>query len=77
LSRLLATTLGVKGALFALLVFAVARQDLPQFHGKAILGRAIAYPIAIRWGTFALGLGGSCLAALMLTRALWRQGSRA
>jgi hypothetical protein len=27
-------------------VFAVARQDLPQFHGKSMTGRAIAYPVA-------------------------------
>jgi len=30
----------------ALLAFAVARQDLPQFHGKSMTGRAIGYPIA-------------------------------
>ena len=38
--------LAVKVALVALLVFAVARPDLPQFAGKAMSGRAIAYPIA-------------------------------
>jgi hypothetical protein len=32
--------------LIALLVFAVARQDLPQFAGKAVTARAIFYPIA-------------------------------
>ncbi len=36
----------LKVALVALLVFAVARQDLPQFHGKAVIGRAIFYPLA-------------------------------
>jgi hypothetical protein len=29
-----------------LLVFAVARPDLPQFAGKAMTGRAIGYPVA-------------------------------
>ena len=29
-----------------LLVFAAARQDLPQFHGKSMTGRAIGYPLA-------------------------------
>jgi len=38
--------IAVKAALIALLVFAVARQDLPQFHGKAVTGRAIFYPLA-------------------------------
>jgi hypothetical protein len=38
--------LAVKASLFALLLFAVARPDLPRFHGKAITGRAIGYPIA-------------------------------
>jgi hypothetical protein len=42
----LALDLALKSALVGLLVFAVARQDLPQFHGKAIVGRALAYPIA-------------------------------
>jgi hypothetical protein len=36
----------VKASLVGLLVFAVARPDLPQFHGKAMLGRALTYPIA-------------------------------
>ena len=36
----------VKVALVALLLFAVARQDLPQFEGKAMVGRALTYPIA-------------------------------
>jgi hypothetical protein len=38
--------LGVKAALVGLLVFAVARQDLPQFDGKAMVGHALTYPIA-------------------------------
>jgi hypothetical protein len=38
--------LAVKAALVGLLVFAVARPDLPQFHGKAMVGRAIFYPIS-------------------------------
>ena len=45
-SCLLALDLAVKLALFALLIYAAARQDLPQFHGKSLTGRAIAYPIA-------------------------------
>jgi len=36
----------VKAALVALLLFAVARPDLPQFEGKAMTGRALTYPIA-------------------------------
>ena len=43
----LVATLFVKAALVGLLLFAVARPDLPQFHGKAIAGRAIAYPLAV------------------------------
>jgi hypothetical protein len=42
----LALNLGVKGALAALLLFAVRRRELPQFAGKAMTGRAIAYPAA-------------------------------
>ena len=42
----LALDLALKGLLVGLLVFAVARQDLPQFAGKAVTGRAIAYPLA-------------------------------
>jgi hypothetical protein len=36
----------LKLALAGLLAFAVARQDLPQFHGKSMTGRAIGYPVA-------------------------------
>ena len=36
----------VKALLVGLLAFAVARPDLQQFAGKAMTGRAIAYPIA-------------------------------
>jgi hypothetical protein len=45
-SSALALDAGVKLALVGLLVFAVARQDLPQFHGKSMAGRALGYPIA-------------------------------
>ena len=38
--------LAVKAALVGLLVLAVARPDLPQFHGKAMAGRALTYPLA-------------------------------
>ena len=34
-------------SLVGLLVFALARPDLPQFAGKAMWGRAIAYPIGV------------------------------
>jgi hypothetical protein len=37
----------VKVALVALLAFAVVRQDLPQFQGKAMEGRALTYPFAV------------------------------
>jgi hypothetical protein len=36
----------VKAALIALLLFAVVRRDLPQFEGKAMVGRALTYPLA-------------------------------
>src|SRR5712691_6595024 len=36
----------VKAALVGLLLFAVVRRDLPQFQGKAVVGRALAYPLA-------------------------------
>ena len=38
--------LAVKAALVGLLLFAVARPDLPQFHGKAMVARALLYPIS-------------------------------
>jgi hypothetical protein len=38
--------LAVKAALVGLLLFAVARPDLPQFHAKAMVGRALTYPLA-------------------------------
>jgi hypothetical protein len=38
--------IAVKAALIGLLLFAVLRQDLPQFAGKAVEGRAVTYPIA-------------------------------
>jgi len=37
----------VKAGLVALLLFAVASPDLPQFQGKAMAGRALTYPVAI------------------------------
>jgi hypothetical protein len=37
----------VKVTTVALLVWAVASPDLPQFQGKAFIGRAVAYPIAL------------------------------
>jgi hypothetical protein len=40
-------TMASKVALVALLVFAVVRDDLPQFQGKAMEGRALLYPISI------------------------------
>lgn len=36
----------VKLALGSLLVFAVFRRDLPQFSGKAVVARALLYPVA-------------------------------
>ena len=36
----------VKVTLCGLLLFAVARPDLPQFEGKAMVGRALSYPLA-------------------------------
>ncbi|MGA9762312.1 MAG: hypothetical protein WBQ14_07820 [Gaiellaceae bacterium] len=39
--------LALKAVLFGLLIVAVAFPNLPQFEGKAMLGRAIAYPIAV------------------------------
>ena len=39
--------IGLKAALIGQLVAAVALPDLPQFEGKAMAGRAIAYPIAV------------------------------
>jgi hypothetical protein len=44
--RSLALDLAVKGALVALLLYAVVRQDLPQFHGKGVVARGLTYPIA-------------------------------
>jgi hypothetical protein len=43
----LAADLLVKAATIALLVFALANPDLPQFQGKAFVGRAVAYPVAL------------------------------
>ena len=38
--------LAVKAALIGLLLFAVVRDDLEQFQGKAMAGRALTYPLA-------------------------------
>jgi hypothetical protein len=38
--------LAVKAALVGLLLFAALNQDIPRFHGKAMTGRALTYPIA-------------------------------
>ena len=37
----------IKVATVALLAWAVASPDLPQFQGKAFTGRALAYPVAL------------------------------
>ncbi len=39
--------IALKAALIAILLFAVLFPDSPQFEGKAMGGRAIAYPIAV------------------------------
>jgi hypothetical protein len=47
-SRLaLAADVAVKVATVGLLAWAVLNPDLPQFQGKAFIGRAIAYPVAL------------------------------
>jgi hypothetical protein len=43
---ILSLDIAVKLALFALLLHAVANPDLPQYAGKAMLGRALTFPIA-------------------------------
>jgi hypothetical protein len=45
-SAALSIDLALKAVLVGLLIFAAARQDLPQFHGKSMTGRAIGYPLA-------------------------------
>jgi hypothetical protein len=45
-SGALAIDVALKAALVGLLVFAAARQDLPQFHNKSMTGRATSYPLA-------------------------------
>jgi hypothetical protein len=54
----LALDLAVKVTTAALLAWAVTNPDLPQFQGKALLGRAVAYPFAllvlpVAWWLFA------------------------
>jgi hypothetical protein len=43
----LAVDVAIKVATVALLAWALLNPDLPQFSGKAFLGRALAYPIAL------------------------------
>ena len=43
----LAVDVAVKAATVGLLAYALINPELPQFHGKAFAGRAIAYPIAL------------------------------
>ena len=50
----------MKAGLVSLLLFAVARPDLPQFEGKAMTGRALLYP----------------LAALLVPAVWWLRGRR-
>jgi hypothetical protein len=38
--------LAVKAALIGLLLFAAFNQDIPRFHGKAMTGRALTYPLS-------------------------------
>lgn len=45
-NRLLWFNLAVKASLIALLLFGVIRDDLPQFQGKAMGGRALTYPLS-------------------------------
>jgi hypothetical protein len=45
-NRMLWLNLAVKLALVGLLLFAVIRDDLPQFQGKAMVGRALTYPLS-------------------------------
>lgn len=41
----LATVIGLRLGLLALLIYGVVRPDLPQFHGKGIVLRLILYPL--------------------------------
>jgi len=45
--QLVAVDIGLKVATVGLLAWAVLYPDLPQFQGKALTGRALAYPIAL------------------------------
>lgn len=47
LGRGLVADIGVKAATVALLVLALLAPELPQFQGKAFVGRAVAYPVAL------------------------------
>jgi hypothetical protein len=64
--------LALKAALLAILLYAVLFPDSPQFEGKAMGGRAIAYPIAVdTLGDLTLGLSGSIVAAVVTAWLLW------
>ena len=45
--RLVAVDVAIKVATVGLLAWAVLNPDLPQFTGKAFIGRAVVYPIAL------------------------------
>jgi hypothetical protein len=75
-SAALSVDLALKAVLVGLLIFAAARQDLPQFHGKSMTGRAIGYPLR-RWSSRSAG-GSSRGAApsgsrLRSTSSSWRR----
>ena len=63
LPAILWVDVATKAALIALLVFAVVRDDLPQFQGKAMVGRALTYPI-------------STLIVPIIFGLVWRSGRR-
>jgi hypothetical protein len=58
--RLIAVDVAIKVATVVLLAWAVLNPDLPQFSGKAFMGRALAYPVAflvLPVGWWVLGRG--------------------
>lgn len=42
---LIALSVGMRVLLIAILIYAVTHQDLPQFHGKAMMWRLILFPL--------------------------------
>jgi hypothetical protein len=44
-SRRLVLPVGLRALLCTLLLLGVLRQDLPQFHGKAVVARLVVYPL--------------------------------